>query len=65
MDQLPEQNFDELEINGIQALATKVMSRFTTLGTEFGSDMTKMYRIFNYVHPKDGLLDKNNLLTGM
>ena len=64
-EELPEPNFNDLEIKGIQDVASKVMSRFPNVGGNFGTDLKQMYNIFNYVHPKDGILDKNNLLTGM
>ena len=64
IEQLPEPNFNDLELNGIQDVASKVMSRYSA-GSEFATDMKTMYNFFQFVHPKDDLLDKNNLLTGM
>ena len=65
IQKLPECNFNDLELKGIQDVASKVMSRYSNTGSEFQEDMKQMYNLFQFVHPKDGVLDKKNLLTGM
>ena len=64
IEQLPEPNFNDLELKGIQDVASKVMSRYS-VGSEFATDMKTMYNFFQFVHPKDDVQDKTNLLTGM
>ena len=64
VEDLPETDFDTLEIERIQEIASKITSTFENVEQGFLDDLKRMYMIFNHVHPKDGLQDKNNLLTG-
>ena len=64
IEDLPEANFQPLEIERIQDIASTIIAGFPDIEPGFLEILKKMYQIFNLCHPKDGLQNKNNLLTG-
>ena len=56
----------KLEIEGIEATAAKIIEKTghlnLTLGPKFKDDLTKMYAIFNSLHPKNGLSKEIGIL---
>ena len=64
IEDLPEHDFDRLEIERIQEIAWTITSAFPNIEPGFLEVLKKMYQVFNHVHPDNGLQNNDFLITG-
>ena len=64
---LPDLELSERETRGLDGIEKNVISKFNHMhdfGPQFKIELSKMYKLFNQSHPKDGIQKGSNLIKG-